>query len=248
MTTVKPDSRKIRSFTRLYWEQGRRVLAQTTAPVINLLGNVPLEEVKNRAEHMMDSQELRQYLIELWSKTGTYFAQDMSTTLIQRQSKEGNAWEEGYIQYILARVTKKAKDIARTQATLFNSVIDLVVQEGYRDGLSIDAITERLQYEVKKRMLSVQKYEAERIARTEVIGAANKGSFDGAMSTGLGIKKGWLTSGLKGVRASHGSYEGMGFVPMNYEYNFGLMHPGDPNGTAEEIINCRCTIIYATQI
>ena len=58
------------------------------------------------------------------------------------------------------------------------------------------------------------------------------------------MKKGWLTSGLKGVRDSHLLYESQGFVSMDYEYAPGLKHPGDPNGAANEIINCRCTIIY----
>jgi len=195
---------------------------------------------------MMNTPLLRRYLMSIWADTGSYFARDMSEKIIQRQEKEGEFWEEAYIRYMAQRIIGKATGIARTQATLFNSVIDLVIEEGYREGLSIDAITERLQYELGKKMKVVQAYEARRIAQTETIGAANKGSFDGAMSTGLDIKKGWLTSGLKGVRDSHALYESYGFIPMSQEYAFGLLHPGDPNGSAEEIINCRCTIIYST--
>jgi hypothetical protein len=84
----------------------------------------------------------------------------------------------------------------------------------------------------------VQKWEAERIARTEVIGAANKGSFDGVQASGLDVKKQWLTSGLPGVRGSHQINEGIGLVPMNYVYEGNVRYPGDPRGEAGEIINC----------
>ena len=243
---IKPNDKKIRSFTRKYWKQGRDVLAATTDPVIALIGNVPIEEVKARAANMMNTNLLRRYLISIWADTGSYFAREMNEKIMQRQSKEGEFWEEAYIRYMAQRVIAKAQNIARTQAGLFNSVIDLVIQEGHREGLSIDAITERLQYELGKKMKQVQNFEAQRIAVTEVNGAANKGSFDGAMSTGLGIKKGWLSSGRSNVRGTHRIYEGMGFVPMDYEYAWGLKHPGDPNGAAEEIINCHCTVVYST--
>lgn len=218
------------------------MLYTNSRKVVDLIGNVPLDHIKQRAANMLDSVELRDYLMGLWGKTGSWFARDMSSRLIQRDNKD--AWEEGYYHYLEMRLGKKAAEIARTEATLINSVIDLVVAEGYREGYSIEHITERMVYELDKRLKIVHQWEAERIARTEVIGAANKGSFDGAMSTGLDIKKAWLTSGLKGTRESHMFYEGQGFVPMNYDYNIGLKHPGDPNGEPGEIINCRCTIIY----
>jgi hypothetical protein len=245
---IKPDDKKIRSFTELYWRKGRKTLYQNSRRVVELIGNVPIDQIKSRAANMLDSVELKDYIMGLWRDTGSYFARDMNGKLMTRQSKETDLWEEAYMRYMEARIGAKTMAIARTEATLINSVIDLVVQEGYTQGYSIDRLTSRIKRELDKRLRAVHEWEAERIARTEVIGAANKGSFDGALSTGLDVQKGWLTSGLKGTRDSHQMYEGMGFVPMNYDYNIGLKHPGDPNGSAEEIINCRCTIIYNTEI
>lgn len=247
---IKPDDNKIRSFTKLYWREGREVLAKTTAPVINLIGNVPIEEIKQRAELIMDSNATREYLLKIWTTTGGFFARDMADRLMMRQ-KDDQFWEDAYYAYMAERVKAKVAGIARTQSSLFNSVVDLVIREGEAEGLSIQNITSRLKYEVNKRMLEIQSWEAQRIAQTEVIGAANKGSFDGARATGLEIKKGWLTSGRSNVRDSHRLYESRGFVPMDFDYGTlmgigGLMHPGDPNGAAEEIINCHCAIIYST--
>lgn len=241
---IKPDDKKIRSFTKKYWREGRKVLYLNSRKVVDLIGKVPIDQIKGRAANMLDSVELRDYLIGIWSTTGSYFARDMSSNLMSRAQKETDLWEEAYIRYMAERVKDKAVSIARTEATLINSVIDIIIQDGFREGYSIDQMTGTIQRELEKRLRVVHDWEAERIARTEVIGAANKGSYDGALSTGLDVKKAWLTSGLKGVRGSHQMYEGMGFVPMSHDYNVGLRHPGDPNGSPEEVINCRCTIIY----
>lgn len=236
---IKPDDKKIRSFTKSYWRQGRKVLYQNSLKVVEQIGNVPIDQLRARAENMLDSIEIRDYLMDIWVNTGSYFARNISTRVMQRK----DAWEESYRAYMAKRVIDKAAGIARTEATLINSVIDLIIQEGYAEGFSIDVMSDNIRNELMKRMTEVHTWEAERIARTEVIGAANKGSFDGASSVGLDVQKAWLTIG-SGARDSHRYYEGLGFVPMNYDYNIGLKHPGDPAGSPEEIINCRCTIIY----
>jgi hypothetical protein len=214
------------AFTKKYWREGRAVLRASTQSVINLIGRVPIEEVKARAERILDTPEMRKYLSEMFVTTGAWFANDMLTKAVQRKADdEYDFWRQAYTEYISARVSAKAQSIARTQASLINSVIDLVQAEGLREGESIDVISER-------------------IARTEVIGAANKGSFDGVQASGLDVKKQWLTSGLPGVRGSHQINEGIGLVPMNYVYEGNVRYPGDPQGAADQVINCRCVIVY----
>ena len=112
------------------------------------------------------------------------------------------------------------------------------------EGAGIPEIEKMLRGEMEKQMTIINRYQAERIARTEVIGASNKGAFDSASSMGYEMTKEWLTSGLKGIRPSHLFYESLGAVKMDYEYAPGLKHPGDPNGSPDEIINCRCDFAY----
>ena len=241
---IQPDEKKIRSFTNTFWKEGRRVLKSNTARLIEMIGDVPIEDIKNRAPRILDTWELRSYLIDIWSTTGAWFANDMTRKLMTRQVKAEEYWEDAFRRYMEARVAGKAMSIARTEATMFNSLIDLIIQEGYQEGFSINEITGKLKREIEKRMGVIQQWEAQRIAQTEVIGSANKGSFDGAMSTGLDIQKGWLTSGLQNVRATHALYGSMDFQPMDYEYAYGLQFPGDPRADPSEIINCHCAIIY----
>jgi hypothetical protein len=85
---------------------------------------------------------------------------------------------------------------------------------------------------------------ADRIARTEILGASNLGSQEGAKSTGLDLKKRWVATIDGRVRSEHASMNSEPPIPLDQNYSNGLRFPGDPNGPASEIINCRCTEVY----
>ena len=85
---------------------------------------------------------------------------------------------------------------------------------------------------------------AQRVARTEVISANNAGSFDSYKANGVEMKE-WSTAEDEDVRDSHIEVHG-DVVPLNEPFLVGsseMMHPGDPNGGPEEIINCRCAVV-----
>jgi len=81
---------------------------------------------------------------------------------------------------------------------------------------------------------------AKTIARTETHGAFQKGNFEGYKQSGLPIKI-WVTVGDSNVRDSHAIADGEE-VGINDYFSNGLKFPGDPRGSAEEVINCRCSM------
>lgn len=86
------------------------------------------------------------------------------------------------------------------------------------------------------------------VARTEVISAANAGSLDGQLALGeFGAQtKTWLATMDARTRETHAAADGQ-TVPVNEAFDVGgesLMFPGDPAGSAGEVVNCRCTLIY----
>lgn len=90
---------------------------------------------------------------------------------------------------------------------------------------------------------------SETIARTEVIAASNLGSVTAAKATGLaGLKKIWLATMDNRTRETHAVADGQE-VGIDDSFIVGgekLKFPGDisEGATADEIINCRCTVIY----
>lgn len=87
------------------------------------------------------------------------------------------------------------------------------------------------------------------IARTETHGAANYGSFAAAEETGLELEKEWISAEDSRTRPDHEAANGQR-VPMDSSFDVGgeaLMYPGDPSGSAEQVINCRCTVGYVVK-
>lgn len=84
------------------------------------------------------------------------------------------------------------------------------------------------------------------IARTELGAATNVGHQQGAEQAaqeyGLDLEKVWASSLDERVRATHAIHGET--APMDGLFSNGLRYPGDPDGAAEEVINCRCTVVH----
>lgn len=85
---------------------------------------------------------------------------------------------------------------------------------------------------------------AEMIARTEMAGAVNAGANEGYRQGGI-EKKEWLASIDERTRDAHATADGQ-VVSTEQSFIVGgemLAAPGDPGGSPENTINCRCTVL-----
>ena len=137
------------------------------------------------------------------------------------------------------------RDFLATKDLIFKKVQDTTTEqlrgellEALDAGEGIPLVTKR----VEKVFGFTEKFRNERIARTEIIGAANFGTFEGYEQSGVVKEKKWVTSRDSRVRDLHVDMEG-DHVPLKETFSNGLMYPGDQSGPPEEFINCRCTII-----
>jgi len=79
---------------------------------------------------------------------------------------------------------------------------------------------------------------ANTIARTETHTAVQSANHDSAIQARIPTKV-WTAVVDDRTRDSHLELDGM-VIGINETYPNGLLFPGDPNGSAEETINCRC--------
>lgn len=86
----------------------------------------------------------------------------------------------------------------------------------------------------------ISKGRAATIARTEVLGVTQKGTFEGYKQANMPIKI-WVAVMDSHTRDSHAMMDGEE-VPIDMPFSNGLHFPGEYGGPAEEVINCRCTI------
>lgn len=129
-------------------------------------------------------------------------------------------------------------DLAYGKRQISASVTSSILQ-----GKSIPGIAKDLQ----TRMPEMNKSSAVRTARTAVTGAQNAGRMDSyveAEKIGIKVRKEWLATLDGRTRHSHAMLDGEQ-VDNEKKFSNGCMFPGDPNGPASEVYNCRCTLIAA---
>ncbi len=111
---------------------------------------------------------------------------------------------------------------------------------GLLKGESIPKLAKRVQKSLNSSM-----NRAILIARTENTRVQNQSReevFKNATEKGIKLKKQWISAGDKRVRASHQRLNGE-IVNMNESFSNNCEYPGDPNGGASEVCNCRCTFV-----
>lgn len=107
-------------------------------------------------------------------------------------------------------------------------------------GESIPKIAKRIQNVTEKNL-----NQSILIARTEttrVENTARLDSFKRAENMGINLEKQWLATVDNRTRESHIELDDK-TVPLDDEFGLGMKYPGDPNGGASEVCNCRCSMI-----
>jgi SPP1 gp7 family putative phage head morphogenesis protein len=110
------------------------------------------------------------------------------------------------------------------------------VDEGIKAGASVDAI----EASIHQHMAEAKQGMARTVARTETLAAFGRARYD-AFGEADVRKHEWLSARDEDVRPSH-QIDGE-TVPIGSAFSNGLFFPMDPNGPAEETINCRCVAL-----
>jgi HK97 family phage portal protein len=121
----------------------------------------------------------------------------------------------------------------------FRENVSARLYEGLESGEGLPDLTKRLMP-----LFEGKRTDAQRAARTQTASAVSTGRHEGMKAAGV-KRKSWITSNDDVVRPSHreaGSKYADG-IPIDQPFEVGgesLMYPGDPAGSAGNIINCRC--------
>lgn len=134
--------------------------------------------------------------------------------------------------------------IQKTFATDINNII----ASGLEDEKSMDEIVRELRQLVNRP--DFYRWQAMRIARTETTTAANRAALQAGEVSGFVMEKIWISTLDKRTRRkppSQFDHLDMDMVRIGADEKFNvngdlLRYPGDTNGQAADVINCRCTV------
>lgn len=115
-----------------------------------------------------------------------------------------------------------------------------IIQRGVEAGKTNALIAKDIRESSKK----FNRNRAALIASTEVHSAAVASTDIAVEQTGVDFRRDWGHSHDNRVRATHKVKQSR---PQGKPFNIGgepLMYPGDPKGSAKNIIKCRCVVLY----
>jgi hypothetical protein len=183
-----------------------------------------------------------------YDRTATLFGDDVVDSLskswrIPQKKDQGGIFAASLSQFIETNAAERVTMITDTTRVLINSAIQQATEEQTGPAGMAKLIRQASGGIIAARRAKV-------IARTETHSAAQFGSNAAALSTGLQLRKFWVDSRDERTRPDHVQARKdsrRDIVTADQPFNVGgeaLMYPGDPAGSAEQIVNCRCASIY----
>ncbi len=211
--------------------------AQTIADVEGILATVTIDE------------DLADAFNNVYTRTGTAFARSeykrfKSGGGYEVKDEFDGMWKEMMLAYVTEKCPIKMKSIKKTHRLTYERLMEDISRQAMDEGWGV----EKTSRELLKAGRRKEKWQAMRIARTEVLSASNYGSAVGAETTGIPMVKRWLPSSADDPRPDHQYMAGTEPVDSNKPFILPsgeqLMYPGDPSASLEETINCRCGVAY----
>ena len=151
--------------------------------------------------------------------------------------------ESAFNEYMSAWLATNAGARIDGITSYTQQLIQTILGRAVEQGLSID----KAQAMIREEFTAMSRMRAERIARTEIVGASNRGSLISAQSTGLTLNKEWIaTLDPLRTRDTHMEADGQ-TVPLMGKFIVGGVEmdtPGDMSAPADEVVNCRCSIRF----
>lgn len=148
---------------------------------------------------------------------------------------EYDPWPAHVQNYVKTSVAQKVVGVCDST----RADIQRIVGDGLANGRSIDEVA----LDLRGLYAGFSAHRSWRIARTETVAASNYGSHQAALESGWANLKIWSTAKDERVRSLHRALEGER-QPLEEPFSNGLQFPGDPAGSAKQVIHCRCAVLY----
>jgi uncharacterized protein with gpF-like domain len=196
-----------------------------------------------------DEEKLKQYIRKLHNDAGITMAK-YNYDKIRKSAgvKDSMTPEQRWAAVIKLFLEQGLTNLVNGITSTTKETIRKVLIQGMQEGWSIF----QMMKEIEKSGINI--YRAELIARTETTRAANQGAMLGAISTGLQTMKEWIAiTDDRTRRIPRDNYDHLHMdgktTPIDQPFTVpGLRsidimeYPGDPNGSAGNVCNCRCTV------
>ena len=161
-------------------------------------------------------------------------------------------FENSYINDIIQWVHNEGGRNIEGVAKTYKADINRIIASGLEEGKGIEEITKELKNFINKR--TFYRWQAQRIARTETTSASNMGAVKAGNIAGVVMDKIWLSANdPRTRRLPQDTYDHLHMNEVRIRATEKFMvrskwgveemdYPGDTEGSAGNVINCRCAV------
>lgn len=236
----KKIERRQNAFARQYMPGMITILRDAFKGAGDALKRGKVEEYLNSPDFM---PTLGRFIMDMYEEVGVYFA---ALTLREIEAEEKKDITDDWILQIIEnfRLYLLSKAVLPIQQTTRMDILR-ILEKGVAEGWGID----KMVFELDHTELSVTR--ARTIVRTELHKAQFEGRKLGEEWSEWETDKIWIAAEDNRTRNSHRKMDNMKidtddkFQVPKQRGGFELMDgPGDPEASAENVINCRCTLAH----
>jgi len=241
--------RLLSAIERKYESQYRKEIKRGTLAIIN----TSTGREKNAAEET-HRENIKRILLGNWNTTFNRFGERIikpNEKSIWRGIETKDFMLDPAMAYKLAAERWAARygasrltEVVGTTSKDAQLIVSRATAQAVRDNLDERAAGLYIQAEIASKASSISRLRSRVIARTETHTASQSASYEAAKATGINVKKRWSAAGQQGdrTRKTHEAADGQ-TVGIDDFFDVGgeaMLYPGDPDGSAENVINCRC--------
>jgi hypothetical protein len=238
--------RKRLRLERKFTKALRAALHEETKAISAAVRQNPLAALENLDAAVQDSS-MGQVMQAMYRDVANSFKIEDPENLLK--SIDSIVWETIVSDYIRVYAARAITEIRRTTKEITQKQLRPILDEGIQQGMSVPDIGKNMQAKLAEYAPDVERYRAIRIARTEIVSVSNWATIEsvrGSDAQDLFLKR-WLPAMQENTRESHAAMMDKPPIELDELFEVGgelLAYPGDPSGSPENVINCRCTVIF----
>jgi hypothetical protein len=237
------------NWERLQYMYERKAYRVVQKHIKKILGEIPLNNISLSNYQILvysniTEDKIKEMFVDIYTTVGYDYNKRIKKE-IERTTKNV-LFSDSFLQDILVFLSGEGgAKIVSVRGTLIEDIIK-AIENKIKDDTSLIALQNAI-YEIVQRSQQFYKWQALRIARTETTFASAYAAMRAASQSNFEMTKEWVAAKDDRTRKDHRLENGQ-IVDFNDPFimNDGsqLQYPGDPKGTASQVINCRCTIAF----
>ena len=199
------------------------------------------EDNIDRIDWIIDDYDPEMYRIyvEEFQRIGVVYNENVQRRIPEKQV-DTTFWNF-FFGWSRRYATRKVVQVSETTKNILRNILETLKADGWSNALIAKYIYDNTEI--------LTQYRAARITRTEVHTGVNTAIHESVYVTGQAADHEWLAAMDTRTRQPHIDADGER-VPMDEPFvrtGEALMYPGDPAGSAWNIISCRCLELFHTR-